>query len=116
MRRLSAAGLIMSEPFVPEHCAFPDGITIGKPTTVSGNSRTGHRARFGGVEIDGPCPYLHCARSKWVVTVEEYEPGPGPGDFVNEWNTPDEAIADILEYFFGDPKRMQALDRKHSLL
>jgi len=40
------------------------------------------------------------------VTSHDYVPGPGPGDFVNEWNTAEEAVADILDFYFGSSVRM----------
>jgi hypothetical protein len=58
-----------------------------------------------GVIVDAPCPWLHFADGRWVVTVHEYVPGPGPGDFVNRWATCEEAVADILDYLLGDPSR-----------
>jgi hypothetical protein len=39
------------------------------------------------------------------------EPGPGPGDFTREFDTPDEAVSDILDYFFGDSERMAPFNR-----
>jgi hypothetical protein len=53
---------------------------------------------------------------KWVVTVHEYIPGPGPGDFVNVWDTPEEAVADILDYLLGDPARMRVKQVEHEAL
>lgn len=32
---------------------------------------------------------------------------PGPGDFLNEWNSPEEAVQDILDFYFGNPDRME---------
>ncbi|MBZ0189091.1 MAG: hypothetical protein K8F91_22795, partial [Candidatus Obscuribacterales bacterium] len=43
---------------------------------------------------------------RWIVRGQEHIPTPGPGDFENEWSTPEEAIKDILEFYFGDPGRM----------
>ena len=33
-------------------------------------------------------------------------PGPTPGYFRNAWTTPEEALADVLDYYFGDPARV----------
>jgi hypothetical protein len=106
--RLLAAGLLVSEPFVPNHLAFPDGVTIGKPSTVAGNSIPGRTGHWGtsGATVDSPCPRLHFADGSWVVTVHEYIPGPGPGDFVNRWRTCEEAVADVIDYLLGDLARM----------
>ena len=32
----------------------------------------------------------------------------GPGDFVSEWDSVDEAVDDIIDFFLGDPERMNA--------
>lgn len=32
--------------------------------------------------------------------------GMGPADFVDEWSDADNAIKDILDFFFGEPVRM----------
>jgi len=109
--RLRAAGLLVSDPYIPNHLAFPDGVIVGKPNDVPGNSIAGYEGHWGttGRVVDAPSPRLHYdpAPGKWVVTVHEYIPGPGPGDFVNEWDTPEGAVADILDYLLGDPARMR---------
>jgi hypothetical protein len=46
------------------------------------------------------------AGGRWVIDAVDHVPGPGPGDFVDRRDTPEEAVADILEFFFGDPRRM----------
>jgi len=56
---------------------------------------------------------IHCVvqddiRGTWFVLAEDYCPAPGPGDFVDEWTSPDEAVKDILDFYFGDPQRMKA--------
>lgn len=108
LERLRAAGLLVSEPFVPGHVAFPDGVTVAKPASVEGHSLPGHEAWWGTghVKLDAPPLWLHSDGDKWFVTCHEYVPGPGPGDFVNAWSTPEEAVADILDFYFGNPARM----------
>lgn len=107
--RLRAAGLLVSEPYVVSHVAYPDGVIVGKPNTVPGNAIDGYEGHWGlnGPIVDAPCPRLHFQSGKWVVTVHEYVPGPGPGDFINSWGTPGEAVADILDYLLGNPERMR---------
>lgn len=111
LERLQDQGLLVSEPFVANHRQFPEGVTIGKPEAVVGNFIPGLRTMWGWedpVEVDAPLVYLHVSDAgKWVVTVHEYIPGPGPGDFVHEHSTPEEAIKDIFDFFFGDPARME---------
>jgi hypothetical protein len=109
--RLRAAGLLVSDPYIPNHAAWPDGVVVGKPEHVVGNRIPGHRTLWGlsGPFVDAPCPILHfdSGNGKWVVTVHTYIPGPGPGDFINEWDTTEEAVEDILDYLLGDPARMR---------
>jgi hypothetical protein len=109
--RLRAAGLLVSEPFDPNLSGWPQGVAVGKPDSVRGNCIPGTKRYWGasGQVVDAPCPYLHfdAGSRKWVVTVHEYIPGPGPGDFVNVWDTPEEAVTDILDYLLGDPARMR---------
>jgi hypothetical protein len=106
--QLRAAGLLLSEPFVPNHVAFPDGVIVAKPASIAGHSLPGYKAGWGMTEItlNAPGLWFHCDGGKWVVTSHDYIPGPGPGDFVNEWSSPEEAVADILDFYFGSPARM----------
>jgi hypothetical protein len=108
--QLRAAGLLISEPFVPNHITYPDGVgvIVAKPASVAGHSLPGYEARWGpgGVVLDAPGLRLHSDGSKWFVTSHECVPGPGPGDFVNVWDTSEEATADILDFYFGSSARM----------
>src|SRR4051794_4119042 len=89
--QLLAAGLLVSEPYVSTHVAYPAGVVIGKPESLPGNRIPGRVAGWGnsGLVVDAPCPRLHYEAGKWIVTVHECIPGPGPGDFVNSWDTPE---------------------------
>jgi hypothetical protein len=105
--QLRAVGLDVWEPFVPDHVAFPDGVEVAKPATVAGHSLPGFEAWDpAGVMYDAPGLWFHSDGRKWFVTSHDCIPGPGPGDFVNEWETPEEAVADILDFYFGSPARM----------
>jgi hypothetical protein len=106
--KLRAAGLLISKLFVPNHRWFPGGVIVSKPTSVAGHSLPGYEARWGITEItlNAPSLWFHCDGDKWFVTSHDYIPGPGLGDFVNEWSSPEEAVADILDFFFGNPARM----------
>ena len=113
--RLRAAGLLVSEPFVHNHVAYPDGVIIGKPASLRGHSIPGYECWWGGdggcdlgAMLDAPGLRFHSDGGKWFVTAHECIPGPGPGDFVNEWGTADEAVADILDFYFGGAARMDA--------
>jgi hypothetical protein len=113
--QLLAAGLLVSKPYI----AARGGVTVAKPATVPGNSIPGYECHWGwseGIIIDAPCVGLQYEAKQWVVTVHEYIPGPGPGDFVNRWDTPEQAVADVLDYLLGDPVRMQIKQRDHAAL
>jgi len=58
----------------------------------------------------GPMLFFHHDDAKWIVTHWDYVPGSGPGDFINIWNTPEEAVADILGYF-ESPERISSRAR-----
>lgn len=111
IERLQKAGLFVADPMPSSH-VFPDGVLVGKPSNVQGNSipgyQTGYRMEDDHVEFDAPYVWLYSIKDVWYVLAEEYSPGPGPGDFLDDWATADEAITDILDFFFGDSKRMQA--------
>lgn len=106
--RLRAAGLLVSEPFISTHLSFPDGHSVGKPQSVGGNSIPGFEAFWGdeNILLDAPAVFFHATDDHWIVTAQEYMPGPGPGDFTHCFTTPDEAVADILDFYFGDPARI----------
>jgi hypothetical protein len=110
--RLRAAGLVVSEPFSSEHQAYPNGLLVAKPVSVSGNSIPGYDSSFGFepnvVAVDAPVVKIFANNDKWFVESYDCVPAPGPGDFLDEWNTLEEAIADILDLYFGDPSRMTA--------
>lgn len=120
IQRLRSAGLFVSEPWPSSH-VWPDNVLIGKPAAVPGNAipayADGFRSNDVHVQFDAPSVRLWFDRGKWLVLAEEYVPGPGPGDFLDEWDTIDEAVDDILEFYFGDPGRMQAKaeTRKHPI-
>lgn len=110
IERLRSAGLFVSEPWPSDH-VWPNNVLVGKPVGVPGNSIPGFSTGFGisdRVEFDGPPARFWFNGEVWLVLAEEYCPGPGPGDFLDEWNTPEEAVEDILNFYFGDPARMQA--------
>ena len=105
--KLRGAGLLVDRCFDADDREFPGGVVIAKPVGVAGNEVAGFDCSFGdsGARV-GPAVFLHHDSSKWIVTSHDFVPGPGPGDFVNAWDTPDEAVADVLDFYFGDPVRM----------
>jgi len=70
LERLRAVGLVISDPFVPDHVAFPDGVIVAKPASVVGHSLPGYEAWWGAagsscVLLDAPGLWLHSDGSKW---------------------------------------------------
>ena len=102
---LHKKGLITSTPFPKEH-GWENGIRIGKPSNVTGNYIPNHSYKFMGQETDAPTIVLFAKDNKWIVLAQDFNPTKGPGDFKNVWNTLEEALEDILEFYFGDPSRM----------
>jgi len=111
IEKLRSSGLFVSDPWPPSH-VWPDNLLVGKPIGIAGNSIPGYTTVFGlsddQIDFDAPTVRLFCEQGTWFVLAEDYCPAPGPGDFVDEWTTPDEAVEDILNFYFGNPQRMQA--------
>ncbi len=105
LQRLKTAGLFICPPFPDEH-PWEHGVRVGKPTTTAGNSIPNYETAFEGVDIDAPSVVLYSDGQYWHVYAQDHTPTPGPGDFKNQWSTPDEAVDDILDLFLGDPERM----------
>jgi hypothetical protein len=111
--RLTSRGLSVSPP--SPHGPVDDKeirFRIKKPKGVDGNSipDTGVWMGFKASddrESDAPALWLHTDNTDWVVLLHEYIPGPGPGDFRHIHGCLEDAITDILDYYFGDPGRMQ---------
>jgi hypothetical protein len=111
--RLRAHGLFVSDPRSADSC-YPDGVLIGKPVSVRGNHipnfSTGYVINLNAdeeIQFDAPPVWLFGHGGVWVVQAQDHSPVPGPGDFINEWKTPEEAVQDIVDFYFGDPERMQ---------
>lgn len=106
LEQLRDAGLIIRQPY-PEGHSIEHGVIMNKPSTVAGNTVENLSIDFLGVVVNAPSTFFYSDGKIWVVAVMDKVPGPGPGDFQNRWDSPEEAVADILDYYFGDPKRMQ---------
>jgi hypothetical protein len=82
---------------------------VGKPAEAGGNAIPGYSVIFGlQAIVDAPSVYFHGDGRHWFVTSHDVVPGPGAGDFVNQWDTPEQAAEDILDFYFGDGARMAA--------
>jgi len=65
--------------------------------------------------MDAPMVVLYSVDNKWIVHSQECVPKRGPGDFVNVWSTPGEAVTNIIDFFLGNPNRMKKkAERKES--
>lgn len=113
LQRLRTAGLFVSEPF-PEGHGWEHGVRIGKPTTIPGNSIPGYQSGFVFIgeseeppDMDGPIVVFYRCGEDWIVRAQECVPKPGPGDFTNVWTNANDALQDILDFYFGNPERMQ---------
>ncbi len=112
LEQLRKAGLFVSSPYSPTH-GFPDGVRVGKPTSTPGNGIPGYQDGYIVIgdaplppEMDAPMVVLFSMNDKWYVFAVDCSGGMGLGDFQNEWSTPQDAIQDILDFYLGDPTRM----------
>ncbi|MBO3460427.1 hypothetical protein G7B40_019980 [Aetokthonos hydrillicola Thurmond2011] len=106
--RLEKAGLLVRS--LGSVSPFANGYSIAKPKSTPGNIRKDYECSWGSEEIPCDAPganlYPKESKSKWIFEIWEWLPGPGPGDFQKSFESIDEAIAAILEYYFGDPLQM----------
>jgi hypothetical protein len=113
LQQLRDAGLFVSPPFAPTN-AWPDGVWVGKPTSVAGNCIPDYRDGYIVIgddrplppDMDAPMVVLCFYEGIWWVSAQNG--GGGPADFINQWSNPEQAVVDILSFYFGDPQRMQA--------
>lgn len=113
IEKLRSHGLFVAKPMSSRH-AFPDGVLVGKPIEVVGNYIPDYSTAYvidlaadQKVRFDAPPLWFFAHSDVWVVHAQDSSPICGPGDFIDEWINPDEAVKDILDFYFGDPKRMQ---------
>jgi hypothetical protein len=109
LQQLRNAGLHVSAP-KPALC---DGVWVCKPIITPGNNIPGFEDSYISLGDEPPCPdidapmlkfYFH--NEKWKVNGQDSAGGMGPADFIDEWLTPEEAVQDILDFYFGNPERM----------
>lgn len=58
-------------------------------------------------DMDAPMVKLCSDGAIWIVDSCDSAGGMRASDFINEWSCGEEAIADILDLYFGDPQRMK---------
>src|SRR5262249_33331089 len=92
IEKLRSCGLFVSDPCPPSH-VWLQNLLIGKPIGVPGNSIPGYTTGFelsdDQIDFDAPTVRLLFEEGTWFVLGEDYCPAPGPGDFVDEWTSPD---------------------------
>ena len=97
-----------------------------KPAAAGGNSIPGNISHFTDIKgteshSDMPGIKLYKKNLNWKISVHEYAPGPGPGDFDLVCGTEDQAVNEILHYFFDQNEWVEAaseaaqafLDKRH---
>ncbi len=114
LNKLRSAGLFVSHPIE----AFLDGVWVVKPASTAGNHIPGY-SNGGYVSLDEEpiCPasdapmlkFICVNECRWQVDGQDCAGGMGPADFIDEWKTAEEAISDILDFYFGNSDR---IDRK----
>lgn len=108
------------------HC-FNHGVRIYKPIEAGGNGFNGFEVtdtvrlleENGELVTERLNPKSDAAvlvfhqdvDETWVVYGVDCVGGMGPADFVNVWDSAEEAIADIKDFYFGDSARMKAKAR-----
>ena len=107
IKQLRDRGLFISgvPVFRPDHVCYPNGYVVIKPTITLGNSLPGYEMMFHnnkGDEClsDAPRVILFRNFDKWKIVVHEYIPGPGPGDFEEQFDSQDRAVEAVKRYFF----------------
>jgi len=117
LNQLRAAGLHVSHPIG----AFRGGVWVCKPTSTHGHTIPGYSGGYVSLGDDPPCPEIDAPmlkffflNSKWQVHGQDCAGGMGPADFIDEWSTPEEALKDILDFYFGNAKRMEKKAVEHA--
>lgn len=105
--RLKKVGLLVkSNPFGRHSVSY----FISKPASILGNTRKNCRrfVTIGSEKIvcDAPSTKFFLEGDKWVFSLHELAPGPGPGDFELFFSDIETAVDSIIDYYFGDPGRM----------
>lgn len=115
LQQLRDRELYVSDPFSAGH-NMANGVWISKPTAVQGNCVNGYDTFCAGIPIDAPPVLLLPTEQGWIVWNQEHIPTSGPGDFKNVWQTQQEAVDDILDFYFGNPERMEVINKRFNRL
>lgn len=118
--KLRDAGLHVSPP-IP---AYGGGVWVLKPTDTKGHHVPEFESGYVSFEEDpakqpdtnAPMIAFYKNQSSWVVDCNGTGEAEIPIDFLNEWKTPEEAVDDILDFYFGDSSRMISYAFAHGKL
>lgn len=110
--KLKNTGLLVEA--VGEIHPYANGYSIIKLKQTPGNSREDWesfvdiKTSSGVKEVpsDAPGSHLYPKNGKWIFQVWEYIPGPGPGDFQDEFTSINDAVPAVIDYYFGDSSKM----------
>jgi hypothetical protein len=82
----------------------PRDYLVAKPASVTGNSLKDYEMHLApeGILLDMPAMRIFMKDGAYHAVVHEYIPGPGPGDFHNAYESAQELLSDIREYYFGN--------------
>lgn len=119
--RILQSGLLIDRfPFfVAAHVGAPSGYLVILPAESGGNCI----GDWGGYYTDPegeealtfmPSLVIWGDGSQWHTKVDQYAPGPGPGDFRHTFLSLDEAFSDVISYFF-DPTNENVVAAKSAI-
>jgi hypothetical protein len=105
-RLLNAGLLVEYNEFGP----YKNGWSIGKPAAIQGNTRKNYESYFysGDDEVlcDAPSATIFPRDFCWIFQIWECVPQMGFGDFELQFESIDLAVNAVLEYYFGNPTKM----------
>ncbi len=112
VNKLKSAGLFLNARGTSKPCE--NGYTIAKPKQARGNTRKNWEVLIvvkGGpkwhkVRCDAPISYLYPKNNKWIFRVGEFTSSVEYGDFEEEFASIDDAVSAVLDYYFGNPSKM----------
>ncbi len=112
VKKLKSAGLFINALGTNKPCE--NGYTIAKPKQARGNTRKNWEVliavkgglKWNKVRCDTPISYLYPKNNKWIFRVGEFTSAVEPGDFEEEFASINDAVPAVLDYYFGNPSKM----------
>jgi len=99
---------VENHPFYPpDHVAFPSGYLVILPSSVPGNRIYTVGTQYIDLErktqvTQMPTVQFWSDGKQWQLCVAEYIPGPGPGDFIEHFDSETAAVTALMHYFFDE--------------